>query len=193
MRITGGFLGGRTLSAPSGITTRPTTDRVREALFDIIAHHDWGEHIGNPLKDRIVLDAFAGTGALGLECISRGASQCVFFEKDRNALKCLRDNITALNVADKCKTLPLDVLRPPKTESPCSLIFLDPPYRKKLIPKALEALNLARWIAPQALIVAETSMGEALEIPAPLKLIFARNYGDTTLHFLGKNPNLIIS
>ncbi|MGE0108668.1 MAG: 16S rRNA (guanine(966)-N(2))-methyltransferase RsmD [Bdellovibrionales bacterium] len=186
MRITGGTLGGRKLNTPEGKTTRPTSDRVREALFDIIAHHDWGEKIGNPLENRRVLDAFAGTGALGLESLSRGANECIFFEKDRNALKSLRDNIALLNQRPKSKILPIDATHPPKTDTPCSLVFLDPPYYKNLIPKTLEVLNKMRWITPEALIIAETARGESLEMPPTLQQLLARDYGDTSLLFFGK-------
>ncbi|MDD2326679.1 MAG: RsmD family RNA methyltransferase [Alphaproteobacteria bacterium] len=97
MRITGGTLKGRPLRAPDGMGTRPTADRVREALFNILSHHDWGEAIGDALDGAVVLDAFAGTGALGIEAISRGAASCTFFEKDRKALTCLKENLRLLD------------------------------------------------------------------------------------------------
>lgn len=186
MRITGGTLGGRKLNVPAGKNTRPTSDRVREALFGIILHHDWGDKIGNPLESSRILDAFAGTGALGIESLSHGANQCIFFEKDRNTLKVLRENVSLLNQREKSKILPIDATHPPKTDQPCSLVFLDPPYHKKLIPKALEALNKARWIMPNALIVAETARDETIEFPSTLCLLLERIYGDTCIRFLGK-------
>ena len=111
MRITGGTMRGRTLKAPEGMGTRPTADRVREALFNIIAHHDWGEEIGKPLLGTYVLDAFAGTGALGLEAISRGATSCTFFENDRKALQALRENISLLKVDEVARVMQVDVTK----------------------------------------------------------------------------------
>lgn len=192
MRITGGTLRGRTLNAPEGLTTRPTTDRVREALFNILAHRDWGEEIGDPLEDAVVLDAFAGTGALGLEALSRGASFAFFFEKDRKALQALHENVTHLKVEDATAIVPMSVTKPPVfgkkgPQHPCSLVFLDPPYRKGLIPEALAGLSAQGWLAPKAMFVMETAKNETRDLPADFALIFERTYGATTLSFYRAN------
>lgn len=184
MRITGGRLRGRTLRAPDNTATRPTTDRVREALFDILAHHDWGADIKDPLTDAFVLDAFAGSGALGFDALSRGAAHVTFFEKDRPALAALRANGAQLQVSDACTLLSCDALHPPKAPQACTLIFLDPPYRKDLIPPTLAALQRAGWIAPHALLVAETAKKEAPPAAAEWTLLLSRDYGDTTVSFL---------
>jgi 16S rRNA (guanine966-N2)-methyltransferase len=150
MRIVGGAWRGRGLVAPAGDTTRPTADRVRQAVFDMLMHAPWA---GRDLfEGATVLDAFAGTGAMGLEALSRGAAQAVFMERDRAALAALRSNIAACGAG--ARVIPGDVLRPPPG-SPCDIIFLDPPYGKDLLPLSLGALRRAGWIGPGSLIVAE--------------------------------------
>lgn len=180
MRITGGTLRGRTLKAPNGISTRPTSDRVREALFNILAHHEWPF---DPLDTTVVLDAFAGTGALGLEALSRGSASCFFFEKDRNALKTLKENINLFGLQQQATVWPLDVSKPPVAPAPCSLVFLDPPYHKNLIPPTLAALNAQGWLAPRALLVMETAKNEELTLPENVTRLLDRAYGDTAISF----------
>jgi 16S rRNA (guanine966-N2)-methyltransferase len=138
-----------------------------------------------------VLDAFAGTGALGLEALSRGAAHATFIESDRAALAALRANIEALGEAARCRVIPGDATRPPRAEAPCSLIFLDPPYGKALVPRALTALGAAGWIAPDALAVAEVAKGEALEVPG-FEQVAERAHGAARLVFLraGMQPAL---
>jgi 16S rRNA (guanine966-N2)-methyltransferase len=159
MRIVAGAWRGRTLVAPPGATTRPTADRVRQALFDTLLHAPWG---GREVVDgATVLDAFAGTGALGLEALSRGAARGVFIEADKTALAALRQNIAACKAEGACRVLAADATRPPPGTA-CGLVFLDPPYAQTLVPRAVAALSAAGWIAPSALIVAELGRGEAL-------------------------------
>lgn len=181
MRVTGGDLRGRALAAPEGLGTRPTSDRVREALFNLLAHHDWGFA---PLRaDTLALDAFGGTGALGIEALSRGASEAVFFEKDRKAQNILRANIEKLKLEKRAVLLPRDVTKPPKAHRPCDLVFLDPPYRKGLVLQALEALAAQGWIAPRALLIVETAKNEEIEMPENYVSLLERSYGDTALSF----------
>jgi 16S rRNA (guanine966-N2)-methyltransferase len=143
--------------APAGATTRPTADRVRQALFDMLLHAPWG---GRALLDNaVVLDAFAGTGALGLEALSRGAAHATFIERDRAALAALRANIAACAAA--ATVLAADALRPPPGR-PCGVVFLDPPYGEDLVPRVVAALAAAGWIAPGAVIVGEVGRAEAL-------------------------------
>lgn len=160
MRIVAGAWRGRRLVAPPGTDTRPTADRVRQALFDILLHAAWGGR--EVVEGARVLDAFAGTGALGLEALSRGAAHATFMETDRAALAALRANIEAFGAADRATVLPLDATRPP-TGEPFSLIFLDPPYGRGLAVAAVAALARARRIAAGALVVAEAGRGEAIE------------------------------
>ena len=153
MRIIAGRHRGRQLVAPPGEATRPTADRVRQALFDMLWHAPWAGR--DAIEGARVLDAFAGTGALGLEALSRGAAHATFLENDRAALAVLRGNIAACREEARCTVLAADATRPPRADAPCALAFLDPPYRAGLLDTALAALSGAGWIAPDALVCAE--------------------------------------
>ena len=170
MRIVAGQWRGRALSAPSGTITRPTADRVRQALFDSLLHAPWA---GRACVDgAVVLDSFAGTGAMGLEALSRGAARAVFVEQDRAALAALRANIAACRAEDRCQVLPMDIARIPQGEA-ASLVFLDPPYGKGLIQQALTRLRATGRIAANALILAETGRDEpALDVGALAERIY---------------------
>jgi 16S rRNA (guanine966-N2)-methyltransferase len=164
MRIVAGQWRGRVLSAPSGTVTRPTADRVRQALFDMLLHAPWAGR--DCIDGAVVLDVFAGTGAMGLEALSRGAATAVFVEQDRAALAALRGNIAACRAEDRCQILAMDVGRMPAGEA-ASLVFLDPPYGVGLVDTALARLRAVNRIAPGALVVAETGRDEAaLEVEA---------------------------
>ncbi len=166
MRIVAGAWRGRRLEAPPGEGTRPTADRVRQALFDRLWHAPWAGRAA--VEGAHVLDAFAGTGALGLEALSRGAAAAVFIERDRAALAALRANVAACGGAARCRVLPADVLRPPPGV-PCGLVFLDPPYGQGLAAPALAVLQAAGWIAPGALLLLEVGRDE----PAPAGEVLA--------------------
>src|SRR5215208_1710821 len=127
LRIVGGVHRGRRLVAPLGDTVRPTSDRAREALFNILSHGRFAAS-GLPFAGNPVLDAFAGTGALGLEALSRGAGVAVFIEMEREALAALRRNIAALGEEDSAHLVAGDATRPPRAAMRCALAFLDPPY-----------------------------------------------------------------
>lgn len=158
MRIVAGQWRGRVLSAPSGTITRPTADRVRQALFDILLHAPWA---GRACVDgAVVLDVFAGTGAMGLEALSRGAARAMFIEQDRAALASLRANIAACRAEERCLVLAMDMGQVPTGEA-ASLVFLDPPYGMGLIGVALARLRSVGRIAPGALVVAEMGRDEA--------------------------------
>lgn len=159
MRIIAGAWRGRRLAAPAGPGTRPTADRVRQALFDMLLHAPWGGRA--VLEGASVLDAFAGTGALGLEALSRGAAAATFIERDAAALAALRANIAACGADAGARVLAADATQPPRGD-PCTLVFLDPPYGADLVARAVAALGAAGWIAPRALIVAELGRAEAL-------------------------------
>jgi 16S rRNA (guanine966-N2)-methyltransferase len=162
VRIVAGTWRGRTLAAPPGAATRPTADRVRQALFDMLLHAPWGGR--DLLEGAEVLDAFAGTGALGLEALSRGAAHATFLECDRAALTALRANIDACRAGNSSTVVAADATNPPPGRI-CRLVFLDPPYRQGLVLAALARLHAAGWIAPGALIVAETARDAAIELP----------------------------
>jgi 16S rRNA (guanine966-N2)-methyltransferase len=181
MRIIAGRHRGRVLRAPEGDATRPTADRVRQALFDMLWHAPWGGR--TTIQDRLVLDAFAGTGALGLEALSRGADHATFMETDRGALAALRANVAACREEPRTAVLAADATRPPAARVPCGLVFLDPPYGRALVPRAVAALAAAGWIAPGALLVAETGVEETLDLPG-FEAVTARSHGAATLHVL---------
>jgi 16S rRNA (guanine966-N2)-methyltransferase len=164
MRIIAGRHRGRRLAAPPGAATRPTADRLRQALFDMLWHAPWGGR--DLVEGAAVLDAFAGTGALGLEALSRGAAHAFFLENDRAALAALRANIATCHEEDRAQVVAGDATRPPPARAACGLVFLDPPYGQGLLPRALSALGAAGWIAPGAVVSAELGRDEAIE-PQP--------------------------
>lgn len=162
MRIIAGTWRGRALTAPAGLATRPTAERMRQALFDMLMHAPWAR---DAVSGGTVLDAFAGTGALGLEALSRGAARAHFMERDRASLTALRANIAACGANSVGDVLACDVLKPPPGR-PSGLVFLDPPYAQNLVPRALAALSAHGWLAPGAVVVAETGRDETLDLPA---------------------------
>lgn len=157
MRIVAGAWRGRTLIAPPGTATRPTADRVRQALFDILMHAPWAGRAG--IEGALVLDVFAGTGALGLESLSRGAARAVFVESARPALTALRANIEACRASDRCVVLPVDALSVAAGER-ADVVFLDPPYGQDLVVRALARLRAVGRVGPGSLIVAESGRDE---------------------------------
>ncbi|MHA6324840.1 16S rRNA (guanine(966)-N(2))-methyltransferase RsmD [Roseivivax sp. CAU 1753] len=182
MRIIAGTYRGRALAAVGkgdpGAHLRPTTDRVRESLFNMLA----GGRFGDPFSDAIVLDLFAGTGALGLEALSRGAAQVTFVDDGRKALSILRQNIALLGCAYATRIVQRDATRLPDAAAPATLVFLDPPYGKGLGAKALGAARDGGWIAPGALIVWEESTPQAP--PEGFLPRESRRYGDTHVTLL---------
>jgi 16S rRNA (guanine966-N2)-methyltransferase len=183
VRIVGGTLRGRRLAAPAGEAVRPTSDRAREALFNILSHGDFAAS-GPPFAGRRVLDAFAGTGALGLEALSRGAGEAAFIENNREALTVLRRNIAALGVDDRATVVAGDATRPARAPFAAAVAFLDPPYRSSLAAPALAALAAAGWLLPDALAIVEIAAAEDLPPPAGFSIVDARVYGAARLVFL---------
>ncbi|MDA0675823.1 MAG: 16S rRNA (guanine(966)-N(2))-methyltransferase RsmD [Proteobacteria bacterium] len=177
MRVIGGAARGRRLFAPKGSVTRPTADRVRESVFNVLAH-------GAPQFDfagAAVLDVFAGAGALGIEALSRGAQRATFIDRDREAIQCIRRNLGALGRIDDAFVLQLDaakIARPPgQAAAPFGLAFLDPPYGQNLAGPTLARLNAHGWLAPGAIAVVELGADEVLTAPAGLDLLDERRYG----------------
>jgi 16S rRNA (guanine966-N2)-methyltransferase len=158
MRIISGQWRSRTLVAPKGDTTRPTADRTREALFSMLA-----SRLGS-FEDLQVLDLFAGSGALGLEALSRGAAHCTFVEQDRAALDALEANVTKLGASAQCEIRRGSVLMLGPTPTACDLILMDPPYGSGAGAVALDKLARLGWIAPGALISIETGNREDTEV-----------------------------
>lgn len=181
LRITGGALRGRPLQCPPGEGVRPTGARVREALFSIL---------GQRLDGRRVLDLFAGTGALGVEAGSRGASAVVFVERSTEHLPSLRTNVSLLGdrgrveVGDAFGALSALAARGEQFE----LVFLDPPYRQALADRALLQLaGTPSVLATDAVVLVETARGEPVAVPAGLRLDGTRHYGDTALHLFRRS------
>jgi 16S rRNA (guanine966-N2)-methyltransferase len=185
MRVVGGNLGGRMLVAPDDARVRPTSDKTRQAIFNILAHRDFG--IGFNLENAAVADLFAGTGALGIEALSRGARFCLFVDDDADSRALIRENVEALHLTGASKIWRRDAtdLGPLNSGSggPFDLVFLDPPYRKNLILPALKSLCDGGWLAQNALLVAETAKGEEIETEG-FSVLERRDYGDTEIIFL---------
>ena len=181
MRIVGGRLGGRTLLAPKSQAIRPTSDRLREALFNILQHS-----YGDPVSGARVLDLFAGTGAMGLEALSRGAAFVLFVDDGAEARALLRGNVDALGAGGASKVYRRDATRlgPCAPLSPFSLALLDPPYGKGLAEQALLSARDGGWLTSDALIVVEEAAG-AGSAPDGFEEIERRDYGDTQVAICG--------
>jgi 16S rRNA (guanine966-N2)-methyltransferase len=181
MRIVGGRLGGRTLASPRSQAIRPTADRLRESLFNILVHA-----YGDPVTGARVLDLYAGTGALGLEALSRGAAFALFVDDAAEARALLRENIATLGLGGVTRIFRRDATRlgPAHPVEPFSLVFLDPPYGKGLAEKALVSAQAGGWLAPGALIVVEEAADAAFSAPAGFEDVERRRYDDTEVVFL---------
>ena len=181
MRVVGGRLRGRNIAGPSSQAIRPTADRLRESLFNILMHA-----YENPLDGARVLDLFAGTGALGIEAISRGAAFTLFVDNGAEARALLRNNVEALGLGGVTRVFRRDAtnLGPCYPVEPFSLVFLDPPYGKSLGEQALTSLVEGKWLTPGALIVAEEATSAALAAPVGYEELERRVYDDTEFVFL---------
>jgi 16S rRNA (guanine966-N2)-methyltransferase len=186
VRITGGTLRGRNLAAPKDASVRPTSDKVRQALFNILMHNDFG--VGFMLDGARVADIFAGTGALGVEALSQGASFCLFVDDNAESRALIRENVEAFGLTGVSKIWRRDAtdLGPMNTGSggPFDLVFMDAPYRKNLTLPALSALRDGAWLARDAIIIAETAEDEAAIDALGYRQIDSRIYGETRVEFL---------
>jgi 16S rRNA (guanine966-N2)-methyltransferase len=185
MRIVGGRLKGRTLLTPADRAIRPTSDRVREAVFNILQHGIEGVEIAGAR----VLDLFAGTGALGFEALSRGASFCLFVEGSADARGLVRENAEALGLIGQTRIFRRDATRlgPMGQGVPYDLAFLDPPYGKGLGEASLAAALRGGWLAEGAVAVLEESADAAIALPAGFAEVDRRSWGETQVTFL-KRP-----
>ena len=181
MRVVGGRLRSRTIAGPKGDGLRPTADRLRESLFNILAHG-----YGDPISGARVLDLFAGTGALGIEAISRGASYALFVDDGVEARALLRDNVESLGLGGVTRIFRRDAtkLGPVHPLEPFSLAFLDPPYGKGLAEKALASARAGGWLTPGALAVVEEAADAGFAAPDGFTELERRQYDDTELVFL---------
>ena len=186
MRIVSGKFRGLSLVTPKDQRVRPTSDRVREALFNVLAHNDFD--IDFSLHDARVLDLFAGTGALGLEALSRGAAYVMFVDDHFESRALIRQNVEAAHATGVTKIWRRDATglgdMPANAGGPFTLVFLDPPYRKGLPELALQSALAGRWLAPKALVIVETAADDAFTCPGALEIVDERSYGDTTIRLL---------
>ena len=181
MRIVGGKLRSRPIAGPKSDAVRPTSDRLREALFNILTHS-----YGDPVTGARVLDLFAGTGALGIEAISRGADYALFVDEGVEARALLRDNVESLGLGGVTRIFRRDASRlgPAHPLDPFSLIFLDPPYGKGLAEKSLISARDGGWLMPEALLVVEEAADAGFKTPEGFIELERRRYDDTEFTFI---------
>jgi len=181
MRVVGGRLRSRPIAGPKGEGLRPTADRLREALFNILAHA-----YGDPVAGARVLDLFAGTGALGIEAISRGAAYALFVDEGVEARALLRQNTETLGLGGVTRIFRRDATRlgPAHPLEPFDLAFADPPYGKGLAEKALTSARDGGWLKPHALVVVEEAADAGFAAPQGFEELERRTYDDTEFVFL---------
>lgn len=182
VRIITGAWRGRSIEVPAGQLIRPTADRVRQALFNRIAHA-FAES-GFQLTGARILDVFAGTGALGLEALSRGAAQCTFIDRNPDAVALLKRNVAKLGAEDRAVVMNADGAHLPRAATACDLVFLDPPYGEGLVTPALHGLDRQGWLKPGALVAVETDAAEPEPAAENFKLVDRRAYGRVAVSFL---------
>jgi 16S rRNA (guanine966-N2)-methyltransferase len=185
MRIVGGRLRGRMLTGPKSQAIRPTSDRLRESLFNILVHA-----YGDPIAGARVLDLFAGTGALGLEALSRGAGFTLFVDNGAEARAVMRRNVESLGLGGTSRIFRRDATRLGAAHplEPFTLAFLDPPYSQGLGERALLSTRAGHWLASDALIVVEEAADAAFTTPDDFKELERRQYDDTEIVFLRSKP-----
>lgn len=189
MRIVGGQFRGKNLLSPDGMETRPTSDRAREAIFNILHHAKWRKT--DLLENAAVMDVFAGTGALGLEALSQGAAHAVFVEQSAAAAKTCQANIDAMKFGDRTLLMRSDALKitsRPASLAPRSLVFLDPPYGKGWGAQALTQLAAKDWLAPGAVCLLEMAKKQPEMPPAGFAQVDERSYGVALVRFLEFAP-----
>ena len=181
MRVVGGRLRSRAIAGPKSDAVRPTSDRLREALFNILTHA-----YGDPVTGARVLDLFAGTGALGIEAVSRGAAYALFIDEGVEARALLRQNTETLGLGGVTRIFRRDATRlgPAHPLEPFDLVFADPPYGQGLAEKALASARAGGWLKPQALVVVEEAADAGFTAPQGFEELERRKYDDTEFVFL---------
>ncbi len=182
MRIVAGAHRGRVLVAPKGHSTRPTADRARQAMFNVLDHAPWAPG----LQGSRVLDLFAGSGALGIEALSRGAADCLFLDTDRAAREAIDSNLASLGLGDRASVARTDATRlgAPPPNGRFDLAFLDPPYNRSMVEPALESLARNGWLNDEAIVVVERDAGEAPLMVFGYQQLDERTWGVARVHFL---------
>ncbi len=183
MRITAGRLKGRPLLAPEGLKVRPTSDKVRQAIFNVLEHRDFGE--GFALENARLIDLFAGTGALGIEALSRGAAYAFLIDNAVEGRVALRRNVEAMNLTGMTKIWRRDASDLGRNINEAfDLAFVDPPYRKNLLAPALASLHAGGWLQPHAIVVTEAAEDEDIPSTDHYQILDERRYGETQIGFL---------
>lgn len=182
-RIIAGRFRGRRLLVPTGRDIRPTTDRMRERLFSMLMHPRYPDIVGAQ-----VADLFAGTGALGLEALSRGAAHVTFVEKSSASLACLKENIKALGAEGETSIMQASASALPAARAPHDFIFMDPPYRMGLVGPTLDRILENGWLAEDGVIICELATDDPLDLPAGLHLTDERTQGQQRVVFLTRTP-----
>src|SRR6185503_11416522 len=192
LKVVGGKHRGRSIATPEGSTTRPTSNRARESLFNILMHANWRDadvHGGtSPLIGARVLDAFAGSGALGIEALSRGAAHATFLDNDATAIGLIGENLRKIGEAANARVIRADATRPPPSREGGDLVFLDPPYRSGQATSALAALADGGWLKPDAIASVEIASTEDLIPPPRFETIDERRYGAAKIVILRYRP-----
>ena len=180
MRIVGGRFRGRSLAGPASDAIRPTSDRLRETIFNILAHA-----YGDPVEGARVLDLFAGTGAMGLEALSRGAAFALFVDESAQARGIIRQNVESFGVGGATRLFRRDATRmgAAAPHPPFTLVFCDPPYGRDLAPRALASCAEGGWLTPGALVVVEEAQGAEVTLPEGFEMLERRDYGETKVLF----------
>lgn len=185
MRIISGIYKGRRIELLKEASehVRPTSDFARQAIFNILDHGRF-QGVSHPYKDKDVLDLFCGTGALGLEALSRGAAHATFVDKSRDALANTRYNASRIQAMGQVETLQADASRLPQARRPFGLVFMDPPYFAGLLSPALSSLKAGGWLAEKALIVIEHDARDRSELPEGFAVLDTRRYGRAVIEIL---------
>jgi 16S rRNA (guanine966-N2)-methyltransferase len=179
MRIIAGTLKGRKLIPPADMTIRPTADRTRESIFNLLMH---GQYAGEAIIDQHVVDACCGTGALGLEAISRGATKATFIDSSKKAIELARDNAIHCQVSSKCHFLHSDVRNIGTTNDPAALVLIDAPYDMPILASAYARLRTQRWVREGSLLVAELPYTQKPPVLDGAEFLDTRKYGKATVH-----------
>jgi 16S rRNA (guanine966-N2)-methyltransferase len=185
MRIVGGEFRGRTLKSPSSQAIRPTSDKLRESIFNILMHA-----YGDPISEARVLDLFAGTGALGCEAMSRGAKFALFVDEGAEARGLIRENVEKLSLTGTTKVFRRDAAKLGEIGAmePFDLVFCDPPYGKGFAEQSLASALAGKWLAPSALIVVEEALRSEFKTPNGFEELERREYGDSEIIILRSAP-----
>lgn len=184
MRIIAGKHRGRRIAMKDDSNIRPTSSRTREAVFNILTHGSFGRDGESPLIGKRVVDIFCGTGGLGLEALSRGASHVTFIDRNPQSLALARENAAHFKETENCSFVRSDSTQLPPATFPCTVAFADPPYNGGMAAPALKSLKAAGWLEPNAIVILEVSGKELVHIPEGYEQIDERRYGNSKILIL---------